>query len=436
MEKLLEIAMKYSDQAEVYYECSNTSQLHFENKSVTEVDGKIQSGYCLRIIKDKAIGTSFTKNLLDREKIVESAMNSLKGGVSADFSFPEPASFEKMDLYNSAVLDITGATVIDEMERIKKLVSEEAKGQLDISSGYGKYDIRIINSNGLDVEQKRSFYSISVELLFPNTYASIGKIMISDTFKLFSDEFIDFIIDRYNKALPEITIPAGKMKVLFDPSVIYALMWRLEAAASAKAVYQGISPLGESLNKGVFSDKLTIYDNPHDKEALEPRAFDDEGVPTQRLVVVENGVFKSFYNNLDYSAKLNTKPTGTGYKKEMWGGDTVSIKPLPNLMNLEIEPGSHSLEELMAGIDKGVLIEGVLGAHSGNITNGDFSVGLNPGLYIENGIIKGRVVDGMVSGNIYNVLKNVVSIENRLHQTFSGRFPAVLIDDISVSVKQ
>lgn len=48
---------------------------------------------------------------------------------------------------------------------------------------------------------------------------------------------------------------------------------------------------------------------------------------------------------------------------------------------------------------------GALGAHSGNIPNGDFSIGLSPGLYVENGEIVGHVKDSMVAGNIYEVMK-------------------------------
>jgi PmbA protein len=87
-------------------------------------------------------------------------------------------------------------------------------------------------------------------------------------------------------------------------------------------------------------------------------------------------------------------------------------------------------------MDRGVIVIGVLGAHSGNILNGDFSVGLSPGLYVENGEIVGRVGDGMVAGNIYDLLKNVAAIEDRIHEP-NGRslFPCVLFDDVSVTGK-
>ncbi|MBN1433639.1 hypothetical protein JW921_02695, partial [Candidatus Fermentibacterales bacterium] len=63
-------------------------------------------------------------------------------------------------------------------------------------------------------------------------------------------------------------------------------------------------------------------------------------------------------------------------------------------------------------------------------------IGLNPGLYVENGEIAGRVRDGMVSGNAYDLFRNVAAIEDRIHEP-NGRslLPCVLFDDVSVTAK-
>jgi PmbA protein len=87
-------------------------------------------------------------------------------------------------------------------------------------------------------------------------------------------------------------------------------------------------------------------------------------------------------------------------------------------------------------IDKGIIIAGALGAHSGNIPNGDFSVGVSPGLYIEKGEIVGHVKDAMAAGNIYDILKNIVERENMLHPCSGGNFPSLLFDNITVTVKK
>jgi len=111
------------------------------------------------------------------------------------------------------------------------------------------------------------------------------------------------------------------------------------------------------------------------------------------------------------------------------------LKPSPNLDHLRMDPGNNSLAEMISSMDKGIILSGAMGAHSGNIPNGDYSVGVSPGLYVENGKIVGRVKDAMVAGNIYETLKNVISVENKIHPGWGGDYPAILCDKVSVSTK-
>jgi PmbA protein len=86
-------------------------------------------------------------------------------------------------------------------------------------------------------------------------------------------------------------------------------------------------------------------------------------------------------------------------------------------------------------MDRGIIVGGVLGAHSGNIPNGDFSIGLSPGLYVENGVIRGRVNEAMIAGNIYDLLKEIVAIEDTVYPTFSGTYPSILFDNVRVATR-
>ena len=91
---------------------------------------------------------------------------------------------------------------------------------------------------------------------------------------------------------------------------------------------------------------------------------------------------------------------------------------------------------MIGSMDKGIILDGVMGAHSGNIPNGDYSVGVEPAFYVENGEIIGRVKDAMVAGNVYETLNNIVSIEDKVHESWGGRFPAILCDDVNVATKK
>ncbi|MBN2621277.1 TldD/PmbA family protein, partial [candidate division WOR-3 bacterium] len=90
-------------------------------------------------------------------------------------------------------------------------------------------------------------------------------------------------------------------------------------------------------------------------------------------------------------------------------------------------------KKLLTRMDRGVIVVNALGAHSGNIPNGDFSIGLAPGLYVEKGKIVGRVKDAMVAGNVYDIMKKVIAVEDSVRVTFMGAFPSILFDNVQVA---
>jgi len=132
---------------------------------------------------------------------------------------------------------------------------------------------------------------------------------------------------------------------------------------------------------------------------------------------------------------MDVAPTGHGFRSAQWGGETIALKPTPTLDHLHIKPGKEPFEQLLGHMDRGVIVVNALGAHSGNIPNGDYSIGLSPGLYVEKGQIIGRIKDAMVAGNVYTTMQHVVAIEDRVRPTMGGSFPAILFDDVNVATK-
>jgi len=105
------------------------------------------------------------------------------------------------------------------------------------------------------------------------------------------------------------------------------------------------------------------------------------------------------------------------------------------MKHLRMEPGEHSFDEMLEMMDEGVMVFNGIGAHSGNILNGDFSYGLNPGVLVKNGEIIGRLRDGMVAGNMYDIYGKVIAIEKQNHMKNGIPLPSVLYEDVSISAK-
>ncbi len=434
MKEMLKIASGKSDKAELFCLEEKTDLIMFENSKLKDIDSKIQSGVSCRIQKNGKMGFAYTKNLYDREELMQNALDSLAGGVESSFDFPATEKLSDLYTYDSSIEDISTADIVEECRRVNEIISSKTKGQINIYSELNKNNLRIMNSCGADLRAKFSTYFFGVEILYPASYSSIKRILIDKKFKKADEEYLNFILNTYTRSLREVKIKKGKMKVLFLPEVVYVFMWRLLSGTSGRSIYKKESPLSKKKGEKIFDEKLTIYDDPFNDKMPNARSFDDEGVPCQYLRIVENGVLENFYYDLYYAEKMNVESTGHGFKEAVWGGDTISIKPVPALEHLYIKCGDKKFSELVSLIDRGVIIASALGAHSGNIPNGDFSIGVAPGLYVENGEIVGHIKDAMISGNIYDTMKNVVAIEDTYHPAYMGTFPAILFDDVSVTV--
>jgi len=312
---------------------------------------------------------------------------------------------------------------------MKDRVSE----QVNVHGFVGTQSVRVINTKGLDLTQRNSLYAMIPEILYPHSETTVSHFHTTLGPTDVPERELDRIVRLFTAGLPEVNAPSGKMKAVFFPETMFSLLWRLEAASSGRSFYERISPLLHRRGEKVLSDILTVVNDPTDADRIGARSFDDEGVPTRRLPIIEDGVFKNAFTNLDFAAKLTLPPTGNGSRTQRWGGEEIALRPSPSLSNLTVEPGQFSMDEIVKNLDRGVLILGVLGPHSGNILNGDFSMGINPGFYVENGTIKGRLIDGMVSGNVYDVMTKAIMVEDRIRFGSEGYFPAVAFEDVSVT---
>ncbi|TYB30520.1 MAG: TldD/PmbA family protein [Candidatus Mcinerneyibacterium aminivorans] len=435
MEKLMDIAKKHADQVEIFSIDKTNKSLKYTNDIPKDLDYKKSSGISIRLIKDGKIGFAYTKNLRDRKQLVENALKSLKGGVEAGFDFPLTKSIKNLDTYSDKINNISSEMMVKEAERITNKISSRGENETLAVVNASESSLRIINSAGSDLATKFSSYYASGNIIMKGSASSIGRMFVNKDFKKMPDKLLNEVLNLYNQSKNPVEPNGGKMKVLFMPSSSITYLWRLLSGTSGENLYKKVTPLADKINEKVFSEKLTIYNDPTNDNLPGARSFDDEGVKTKSYKLIDKGVFKKFYNNLNYAHKLDCEPTGNGFRSGMWGGDEVTLRPSPSVSHLRIQKGNSSFKDLISMMDKGIIVEGVLGAHSGNIPNGDYSVGMSPGIYVENGTIRGIAKDIMVAGNIYDTLKNIVAVGDTNYFGHGGYVPPLLCENVSVSNK-
>jgi PmbA protein len=147
--------------------------------------------------------------------------------------------------------------------------------------------------------------------------------------------------------------------------------------------------------------------------------------------LIEGGVLKNFYYDLQTAGLAGTNSTGNGYR-------SLYSLPGPSLAALIVPAGEAKYGEIVDGIKEGVLIDQVMGAWAGNVLAGDFSANIHLGYKIENGEIVGRVRDTMVAGNVFQALKDSVeALGSETSWVGAGmKTPAILLGNISVSSRE
>ena len=218
-----------------------------------------------------------------------------------------------------------------------------------------------------------------------------------------TDEIVKTTIRQLELAKNMAKVTSKTMSVIFAPDgVTGSLILPLISAFNGKTVLEGASPIGNKLGETVFDKNLTISDNPLVPFNTASRPCDDEAVPCQVTSLITNGVVNNFLYDLQTAARAKSKSTGNGQRQ---GG-----LPGPSPHAFVIEPGSLSFEDMVKNIDEGIIVEQLLGAGQGNMLGGDFSGNVLLGFKIEKGEIVGRVKDTMISGNVYQLLKNITAI--------------------------
>jgi PmbA protein len=226
------------------------------------------------------------------------------------------------------------------------------------------------------------------------------------------------------------TVKTGEMPVIFTPDgVASAFAMPLRLAFSGRMVYQGQSPLVGRLGQPVYHTKFELTDDATLPYRPASRSCDDEGVPSRRIPLTEDGIVRNFLYDLQTAGLAGAESTGSGER-------SLSSQPAISTSSLLVREGNASFDEMVAEVKEGLVVEWLMGAGQGNIMGGDFSGNVLLGYKIEHGRIVGRVKDTVVSGNAHEALRDLAGIGSDGRWANGSLFtPALYCQRLSVSSK-
>ncbi|MCL5027102.1 MAG: TldD/PmbA family protein [Chloroflexi bacterium] len=410
LEDILSLAQKQAEQAEVYEVRSASTPVSFEANRLKSLETKESHGVALRLVRNGRVGLASATDLRDQRRLVDAALAVAEFGAEARFHLPARADLTDVPVYDQAASDLSIEEMVASGQGIIDAVLRHNPDILcDAGISKSTTEQRTLNSEGGDASYRKTVMSAGISGTL--TRGTDILTIYEDTAwcqRLSNiDDLAQRLIHSFELSRETVGISTCACPVVFTPKgVASVFVMSLQLALNGKTVLQGASPLGQRRGEEVLDRRLSLWDDGRVPFAPASGPCDDEGVPTGRTPLIEAGVVRNFIYDLQTAGLAGARSTGNGFRP-------LGALPSPSYTSLIFSEGDATLEEMIADVKDGVLIDQVMGAWAGNVISGDFSGNIHLGFKIENGRLVGRVKDCMVAGNVFEALGHGIAALGR-----------------------
>lgn len=413
LEAALKLLAKQADEAEIFRETERSRTLETKKGEVDLFKESISEGYGVRVIKDNRMGFAFS-NRLD-ETLIERALDSAKiAEVDEHTALPEAQSYGKGVGFDREIESLGIDTLLDFVHEILSPCKEYSVTPTTGSITAGSYEEEIVNSHGLSGADEGTTVSAHLTAVARDSDISTG--FYYDISRYLDLDFGE--IGREASRLAKESLNAKRVEtfttnlILKPHAVAELLEHALMPSFSADNVQRGRSSLAGRVGEEISLNASIIDDGTLEKGLLTGK-FDSEGVAQRKTPLVEDGVLSGFLYDTYTASKESTGSTGNASR------DSFSSMP-------QVAP-SNVIVSGKGEIGEGLVVHGLIGAHTSNSVSGDFSV------ETRNAFLDGKPVKkAIISGNIFELLKDVKGFGNDVKQFSHIVSPSIEFSDVTV----
>lgn len=422
------------DGFEVTVSVSKNRLLSWFDQEVSSFETSKQSSVSMRALKDgKIVSISLEKvNDKDMDRIFSMLAQQARyvSESEKDELVPVIACDETQSLhhYNRPSMEKV-EEVLARMEQ-KLLAVEYVTMVNEMQWEDAESSSTLTNSLGLDVNDTSTVQLLMAQI----TMSKDGEIrdgyeiaVVEDLDAFDEDAFIRRLTEKVRGELGARSLSSRTCPVIFDNRAMTTLFGCFSAAFYGSLIARGISPLTGKIGDRIFSDKITVIDNPRSQDALNLQNYDDEGHPTYEKIVVDKGIFDTVLHNTKSALKMGTVSTGNGFSKGAGSTDVSSY-------NMYIVPGKDTLQQLEEKMGTGVVVTELNGMHAGvDFVSGLFSLQAR-GYLVENGHKVRPLTLFTVAGNFFDMMKDVIAVGSDLDWSYRTlACPSILFGAASIA---
>ncbi len=406
------------DSADLYLQATQEESWSLEDGIVKSGDFSVDRGFGLRVISGEKSGFAFADGI-DKTTLLNAADNAksivFSGGMQRIALSPPhqaPSLYPGINPLQT-LTDQEKVSLLHEMDRYARSLDPRVK-QVFVSLS-GEYDVMmVLNSHGHLASDIRPLVHLSIAVVVEQGarrekgsagggarcgYEWFGSLTVAKS-------YADKAVRQALLNLEAKPAPAGLMPVVLGPGWPAVLLHEaighgLEGDFNRKKT----SAFSDRLGEKVATNLCTVVDDGTLAGRRGSLSVDDEGTPTQRTVLIENGILKNYLLDNHNARLLNRQSTGNGRR------ESYAYRPLPRMTNTCLLPGKSSPEEIIESVDKGLYAVDFSGGQV-DITSGKFVFTMSEAYLIENGQVKQPVKGATLIGSGPEVLKQVSMLGN------------------------
>jgi PmbA protein len=400
--KLLSLALlEGAAQAEVYGMMGRSVDIDLRRDAVELASESFHRGLGLRTVVAGAVGFSSTSDMSLLQFVAKSAVLSARarGGDESWRSLPLPEKVVRPDgIFDSRLerigpeecLDIA-QSMLSGCRTVKE--AEPVAGGVACVCGSGF----VINSLGIELQETSTLMHASIETIAKAADVATGsEFCISRGYQPSLEWVGRAAAEMARSSLGGVKAESGTFDVLIKPQAVAELLeYTLLPALASDNVQKGRSSLAGRVGEKISAESLMLTDDGLISGGIDSSAFDGEGVPSQRTVLIEDGFLKGYLYDSYTAGKEGARSTGNAVRSGYSDVPRVGIRNI-----IVSSPDARDLLEET----KGLLVNGLIGAHTANPISGDFSVEARNAFLIAPGEEARPIRSLMLAGNFFELL--------------------------------
>jgi TldD protein len=416
---LAEIKAHQVDEADLYFQYTRSEGWSLEEGIVKTGSFSIDQGVGVRAVSGEKTAFAYSDDiskasLLDAARTVRSIGAAAKGG---RVKVPTRKVASSRSLYGGSdpIASLNSTEKVELLGRVEQMARAKDPRVIQVMAGLAsEYDVvMVVRADGTLAADVRPLVRLSVTVIAEqNGRREVGSAGGGGRFGL--DHFDDALAQSYVDEAVQCALtnldarpaPAGEMTVVLGPGwpgilLHEAIGHGLEGDFNRK----GSSAFSGRIGQRVAAKGVTVLDDGTIPDRRGSLNVDDEGNPSQRNVLIEDGILKGYIQDGMNARLMGVKPTGNGRR------ESYAHVPMPRMTNTYMLGGDKSPEEIVASMKKGLYAVN-FGGGQVDITSGKFVFSASQAFWVENGKIQYPVKGATLVGNGPDALTRVSLIGN------------------------